>query len=109
MLKIKNDVLYQKDYRIDDNVSVFEYALANSQELNAADSIAVLSVDNKYMELNLSGAIIYECIEKNEDFQTICSKFVKLFGISSEKAKKSISVYCSKLIEKGIVEEMNNQ
>jgi tyrosine-protein phosphatase YwqE len=106
MLKIKNDVLYQKDYRISDGMSVFEYALANSQEINAADPIAVVSVDNKYMELNLSGAIIYECLEKNEDFQVICSKFVKLFGVTSEKAKESINAFCSKLIEKGVVEEM---
>ena len=107
MLRIKNDVLYQKDYRISDGMSVFEYALANSQEINAADPIAVVSVDNKYMELNLAGAIIYECLEKDENIPAICSIFEKLFGVTSEKAKESIATFCSKLIEKGVVEEMN--
>lgn len=107
MLRIKKDVLYQKDYRISDGMSIFEYALANSQEINAADPIAVVSVNNKYMELNLAGAIIYECLEKNEDYQAICSKFVKLFGVTLEKATESIATFCLKLIEKGVVEEMN--
>ncbi len=108
MIKIKKGVLYQKDYRIEDGISVFEYAQANAQEIDAAAPIAVVSVENKYLELNLSGAIIYECIENNEDIQSICNKFVKLFGVTSDKAKTSINAFYMKLIENGVVEEIKD-
>lgn len=105
MLKIKKEVLFQKDYRIADDVSIFDYAIANSKEIDAAAPIAVVSLENSYLQLNLSGAIIFECIEKNEDLNTMCSKFVQLFGLSNEKAQESITMFFSKLIEKGVVEE----
>lgn len=108
MLKIKKEVLFQKDYRIADDVSIFEYAISNMDAIDAAAPIAVVSVENSYMELNLSGAIIFECIENKEDLNKICSKFVKLFGLTNEKAKNSITAFFSKLLDKGVVEEMED-
>ena len=108
MLKIKSEVLFQKDYRISEDVSIFDYALAHPQEIDASAPIAVVSVDDRYMELNLSGAIIYESIENNENFQILCSKFVQLFGLSPDKAKESITIFIPKLIEKSIVVEVPN-
>lgn len=108
MLTIKKDVLFQKDYRIAEDVSIFEYALANASEIDASAPIAVVSADNSYLELNLSGAIIYEGIEKGEELQTLCSKFTQLFGLNSDRAKESIILFFSKLIEKGIIEEKND-
>lgn len=108
MIKIKNEILFQKDYRIADDVSIFEYALAHFQEIDASAPIAVVAVDDRYMELNLSGALIYEGLERNEDIQTICTQFVQLFGLSHDRAKESITVFCSKLLEKGVAEEVSN-
>lgn len=108
MLTIKKEVLFQKDYRIAEDVSIFDFALAHPLEIDAAAPIAVVSVENKYMELNLSGAIIYEGIENGEDLKTLCSKFVQLFGLSLDKAWESITIFFSKLIEKGIIEEVDD-
>lgn len=106
MLKIKEDVLFQKDYRISDGEPIYEYALSHSSEIDASAPIAVISVGNSYLELNLAGALIYESIENADPLQVMCERFVRLFGLSKEKAEISITVFCQKLKDKGIVEEI---
>lgn len=106
MLKIKEDVLFQKDYRISDDEPIYEYALSHSSEIDASAPIAVISVGNSYLELNLAGALIFESVENTEELPVMCGKFVKLFGLSKEKAEISISSFCQTLKDKGIVEEI---
>lgn len=108
MIKIKENVLFQKDYRIAETMSIFEYALSNPQEIDPTAPIAVISVDNSYMELNLSGALIYESIGNKESILELSSKFVQLFGLTNEKANDTITRFYSKLIEKGIIEETSD-
>lgn len=108
MLQVKDNVLYQKDFRISEDELIYEYALRNVPEIDASTPIAVISVGNSYLELNLAAAIIFESVERNEELKVLVDKFVKLFGLSIEKAEVSIIAFYQKLKNKGIIEEINS-
>lgn len=105
MYKIKDGVVFQKDYRIEENTSIADYARnPNNDEIIPDNIIAVVAVDGTPFELNLTGAIILEEIINQKSINDISNIISKLFQVSEEKASSTIYSYADNLIELGILE-----
>lgn len=105
MYSLKEGVIFQKDYRIDENITITEYVSdPNCDEINPDDSIAVVAVNGNPFELNLTGAVILEGIILNQSVDQIAVSVANLFDISKEQAMTSIQTYGDNLVELGILE-----
>lgn len=107
---LKDGVIFQKDYRIDDDIRIAEYVSdPNCEEIDPEEAIAVVEVNGEPFELNLSGAIILEEILLQKDMNHISGIITELFQICTEKAMASIQTYCDSLIQLGIIERKENK
>ena len=105
MYQLKKDVIFQKDYRIDDSVSIAEYIKnPESEDIIPDEAIAVVAVDGVPYELNLTGAIILEEIIVGKNFTEIADTMSALFQISEEKAMSTVQSYADNLVELNILE-----
>lgn len=105
MYRLKEGVIFQKDYRIDEDITIIEYVSdPNCDEIDPDDAIAVVAVDGNPFELNLTGAVILEGIISNQSIDQIAVSVANLFSISKEQAMKSIQTYGDNLVELGILE-----
>lgn len=100
LYKLKDGVIFQKDYRIDEEVSIADYAKdSNSDEINPEDAIAVIAIDGTPYELNLTGAVILDEIMAGKKLKEVAGILSGLFEISEEKAASAAQSYADHLVE----------
>lgn len=107
MYKICDNVIFQKDYRIDDNLSIADYVSnPNSEELDPDNAIAVVAMDGIPYELNMTGAIIVDEIISNKSTEQISKLISTIFDVSEEFAISSVENYINNLLKLNILEEV---
>lgn len=107
MYKICENVLFQKDYRISDEISIADYVSdPNVEELEPENAIAVVALNGVPYELNMTGAIIVDEIIANKSMEQISILISKIFDVSVESARLSVENYVNNLIELSILEEV---
>ncbi len=105
LYRLKDNVVFQKDYRIDEDVSIADYARnPESDEIDPEDAIAVVAVDGTPYELNLTGAIILDEIIAGKSLKDIANIMSELFEISDERAASSVQSYADNLVELDVLE-----
>ncbi|HHW00194.1 MAG TPA: radical SAM protein [Clostridiaceae bacterium] len=105
MYKLNKGIVFQKDYRIDEKVSIAEYFKnANpASELFLEDTIAVVAIKGTPYGLNKTGAIILEEIASGKSIQEISSIIATLFKLSDERANSEVLTFCDELVRLGVL------
>ncbi len=106
MYQLKNDVVFIKDHRISEGVSVLRFAMETTDYINPADPIAVVAVDGIPYELNLTAAIILDEIIAGKKSNEITDVLSVLFSISKEKAISAFQIYIDKLVDMHVLKRV---
>ena len=106
MFKIKEGILFQKDFRIDASVSIADYAMgATSHDIDPDETIAVVAINGIPYELNLPGAVIVEEILNKKKEDEILEILMSLFlGVEKQDAINAFEEYTNILKDLAIIE-----
>lgn len=75
MYRLKDECLFQKDYRIEEDERIFDYVRSpESEDIDPEDAIAVISIQGTPYELNLPAAIILDELIRNAEMEEIMKK-----------------------------------
>lgn len=109
MYRVKEDIIWQKDYRIGDNDNIFDYLKCNadSNESLTDDTLIVVAKQGKMYELNLTAAIIFEGIVNGKSIENeIANSFTELFDISETEVITHIHNCINQLLLSELLEEV---
>lgn len=102
-MKLNDRVLFQRDYRIPENSSIFEYSMKNRDKINPNDTIAVMSQNGELFELNLTAAIILEECISNKKNKEIAELLQTLFDVEESRVLLAIEKIIKEYLLIGVI------
>lgn len=106
MYRLKDECLFQKDYRIEEDERIFDYVRSpESEDIDPEDAIAVISIQGTPYELNLPAAIILDELIRNAEMKEIIEKIAALFEIDKVTAKAAIDDCVDELMDLNAIEK----
>ena len=106
ILSIAAGIAVQRDINIPENKTILQ-ALAETEETwrpsSPTDTIMLLGYKGMILELNLSGALIWEMMQQRTKLANAVTILSDIFCISEERAYRDVSAFLDSLIEKGLL------
>ncbi|MGN8850889.1 PqqD family protein [Bariatricus sp. HCP28S3_C2] len=105
---INQNILYQRDYRIPENMSILDYVTSEiaEEEIKSGEStVLVISINEEIYEVNLVGAIIFEMIGDNFEENDILKKLKESFQIKEEELVECVEKFIQDMIQFDILQE----
>lgn len=105
--RVNKNVLYQRDYRIPQDISVLDYIVNQNAEKEITDgesTVLVLSLNEEIYEVNLVGAIIFEMINNNYGIDDILIKLRNVFQVNEMDLHNCVDAFVQQMVQFGVLE-----
>lgn len=105
-MKINDKVIFQRDCKVPRGKKIIDAILDRSYKVDDLREITIeISANGKRMKLNVTAAIIFECLISGDSKDEIVSKFQCLFSSSDRDFSKDIDKFVHLFLTEGVLYE----
>ena len=109
MYKVNEHILFQKHYRIPENVTLLDYIKSNEKDLSVFENdgaIYVIVNEGEFYEYNCMASIVFDSILFNINQNKLFDDIAGIFNVEREALKEDYYYFVNQMLINGIVISM---